>query len=183
MTKNTYTPEELQAILDSHLKWLKGEEGGVRVNLANANLTNANLTNANLAYVNLTNVNLTYANLAGVNLTGKLRQFITVPSLHRKILAAIEGGGKLDMSDWHACKTTHCRGGWNVTLAGPAGAVLEGVLGTATAAALIAVVSCPALEGRVPNFYATDDEALADIRRLAALEPRPRKTIKRMKGR
>lgn len=33
------------------------------------------------------------------------------------------------------------------------------------------VASCPALEGRVPEFYARNEDALADIQRLAELEP------------
>ena len=36
-------------------------------------------------------------------------------------LKAIEDGGKLDMSTWHRCGTTHCRAGWAITLAGAAG--------------------------------------------------------------
>ena len=74
------------------------------------------------------------------------------------------------MGSWHACETTHCRGGWAVMLAGT-GRVLEACLGTAAAAALIHIASCPALEGKVPDFYASDEDALADIKRLAELEP------------
>ena len=39
------------------------------------------------------------------------------------------------------------------------------------AAALIHLASCPELKGKVPNFYDTKENALADIKRLAELEP------------
>ena len=60
--------EELQQILDKHLKWLKGEVGGERANLYNADLSNANLRCANLHYANLYNANLSCANLYNANL-------------------------------------------------------------------------------------------------------------------
>ena len=75
------------------------------------------------------------------------------------------------MSDWHSCETTHCRAGWAIHLAGAAGRTLEYCYGPATAGAIISVLSCPELEGKVPDFYASNDEALADIKRLAAMEP------------
>ena len=74
------------------------------------------------------------------------------------------------MRTWHSCETTHCRAGWAVTLAGKAGAELEDQLGTATAATLIYLASDPDLE-RIPDFHASDDEAMADMKRLAGLAP------------
>jgi hypothetical protein len=68
------------------------------------------------------------------------------------------------MASWHACATTHCRAGWAITLAGEAGAKLEAHVGPSAAGALIYQASA----GYVPNFYATDAEALADIRAHAA---------------
>ena len=44
----TYTVDELKIILENHAKWLRGEEGGVRADLHDANLRGANLRNANL---------------------------------------------------------------------------------------------------------------------------------------
>jgi len=52
-------------ILAKHGKWVRGEEGGERADLAYANLAGANLTGANLAYAGLAG-----ANLAGTNLKG-----------------------------------------------------------------------------------------------------------------
>ncbi|MES2788168.1 MAG: pentapeptide repeat-containing protein, partial [Planctomycetota bacterium] len=40
--------EKLAQALESHAKWLRGEDGGVRANLTGANLTGADLYGANL---------------------------------------------------------------------------------------------------------------------------------------
>ena len=73
------------------------------------------------------------------------------------------------MSSWHACDTTHCRAGWVVHLAGVGGKALEWVMGTDAAAAMIYMSSDPTLE-RIPDFYCSDSEALADMKRLAEQE-------------
>ena len=46
---------ELDLILEKHLHWLKGEEGGERADLSYANLIGANLSEANLSGANLWN--------------------------------------------------------------------------------------------------------------------------------
>jgi hypothetical protein len=73
------------------------------------------------------------------------------------------------MSKWH-CGTTHCRAGWVVTLAGEAGKALEDYWTTNHAAWLIYKASDPAIVGR-PNFFANNEDALADMKRLADAEP------------
>ena len=73
------------------------------------------------------------------------------------------------MGSWHKCETTHCRAGWVTTLAGEAGAAMEYCLGTSAAAALIYLKSDPSLE-RIPDFHCENDEALADMKRLAEME-------------
>ena len=73
------------------------------------------------------------------------------------------------MSSWHKCETTHCRAGWVVTLAGAGGAALEWAMGTPTAAAIIYLASDPKLE-KMPDFYADNGEAMADMKRLAEIE-------------
>ena len=72
------------------------------------------------------------------------------------------------MSAWHTCQTTHCRAGWAIHLAGETGATLEKQVGSCAAGALIYQASA----GYVPNFYATDATALADMRSHAQ-EPPP----------
>ena len=79
---------------------------------------------------------------------------------------AASAPGALDMSDWHTCRTTHCRAGWVVTLAGDEGRRLEDEIGTAAAAAAIYWASDPSLE-RIPDFYCDNAAAYADMTRLA----------------
>jgi uncharacterized protein YjbI with pentapeptide repeats len=137
-------------------------------NLTGANLTGANLTGAVLTGAVLTGAVLTGAVLTGAVLTGAVLTGVPIPSIPNidaAILAAIDRPGcSLDMSKWHTCETTHCRAGWAIHLAGDAGRALEDRVGASAAGALIyaASGSHPA-----PNFYATDDAALADMRARA----------------
>lgn len=90
----------------------------------------------------------------------------TIERIHQTIYQAALEVRCLDMATWHKCKTTHCRAGWVVHLAGAAGAALELAMGTATAAALIYMKSDPNLE-KVPDFYCDNNTALEDMKRLA----------------
>lgn len=85
-------------------------------------------------------------------------------SLDAKILAAI-AGGKLEQQTWHTCKTTHCRAGWAIIVAGEQGALLEKRLGPpAAAAALYTAAGLP-----IPDFYnMNNEEVLAQIKDAAA---------------
>ncbi len=90
-----------------------------------------------------------------------------IPDLDARILGIIDSGkGNLRMSTWHTCKTTHCRAGWAITLAGAAGAALEDKHGPHRAGMMIYRAST----GRVPHFFASDELALEDIREQAALQ-------------
>ena len=72
--------QELKAILDKHLKWLRDEDGGKRANLSRADLYGADLSEADLSEANLSEANLygadlseadlSEANLYGANLYG-----------------------------------------------------------------------------------------------------------------
>ncbi len=96
-----------------------------------------------------------------------------IDQLDRRILEVIESGrGVLNMSDWHhgnACGTTHCRAGWAINLAGPAGLELEKEHGPQRAGAMIYRAST----GRVPHFFATTERALEDIKRCAGEAEEP----------
>lgn len=96
---------------------------------------------------------------------GLVAQAPLVEDLDWKILDAIERGGKLNMCTWHTCTTTHCRAGWAICCAGEAGAELERKHGPEGAGALLYERST----GRRPDFFASNEEALADIRRCAGL--------------
>jgi uncharacterized protein YjbI with pentapeptide repeats len=155
------------------------------VDLRGANLRDANLSGVDLSGVDLSGVdlrgadlrgaNLSDANLSGVDLRGADLSGSWIPrieNIHQAIYEAAVKPGALDMGTWHAgdyCGTTHCRAGWTVVLAGDGGRVLEGCYGTAAAAALIYQASDPTLE-RIPDFYASNDSALADMKRLAEAE-------------
>jgi len=135
--------------------------------LTGANLTGADLTRANLTLANLTRANLTRADLTRANLTVP-----TVDHLDAKILAAIENGGRLKMDAWHTCDTTHCRAGWTCVLAGYAGDVLESKIGTECAARLIYLKSRPGQPH--PDFFASNEDALFDIKKCASENPLPK---------
>ena len=61
--------KELDKILDSHKRWLRGD-GGERVNLYRANLHGANLRREDLRGAYLIGADLTGADLTGADLTG-----------------------------------------------------------------------------------------------------------------
>ena len=109
--------------------------------------------------------------LRGAVLSGAVLSDVPfIKDIHQAVyLAASVPPEALDMSTWHRCETTHCRAGWVITLAGDSGKALEWAMGTPAAAAIIYMKSDPQLE-RVPDFYASNAEALADMKRLAEKE-------------
>lgn len=87
-----------------------------------------------------------------------------VKDLDKKIWQKIKNKPRsLNMGGWHMCKTTHCRGGWAIHLAGKKGYDLESEIGVDAAAALIYLKST----GYIPDFFTTDKEAKDDIRKQA----------------
>ncbi|WP_283177879.1 pentapeptide repeat-containing protein [Gemmobacter sp. 24YEA27] len=144
--------------------------------LRGADLSGADLSGADLSGAVLRDAVLSGAVLRGAVLRGAdLRGADWIPrieNIHQKVYAAASAPEALNMGSWHQdgyCGTTHCRAGWVCVLAGPGGKVLEGVYGTDAAAALIYQASDPKLE-RVPSWYATNSEALNDMKRLAEAE-------------
>lgn len=92
-----------------------------------------------------------------------------IPNIHAAIWAAASQPGALDMSQWHKCETTHCRAGWAVTLAGAAGRELERRLNNDTAAAAMLIYAASDPSRPVPDFYASNEDALADMARRAGV--------------
>ena len=132
--------------------------------------------------LSLESANLRGANLGGANLRGAdaaeiAAQYRTdrtdvpvVAHLDARIAALVDAGdGVLDMGTWHRCETTHCRAGWAVHLAGDAGKALELKRGPEMAGGMIYMAST----GRWPDFFASSDAALADIRKCAEADPLP----------
>jgi uncharacterized protein YjbI with pentapeptide repeats len=160
-------------------------------NLAGANLSRANLSGANLAFAYLTYANLEGANLAGAKLVGanlvgaNLSRATGLPEIEpfpidTGIAEAVADGTHLDMSTWHnSCGTAHCRAGWAVTLH-PQGKKLEVEFGTNAAAALI--YNACSISERTPDWFASNADALADIRRLAELASKVVATPDDVKG-
>jgi len=141
-------------------------------NLRDANLTCADLTDANLTGANLTCADLTDANLTGADLTGAGVWIPKIEHIDARILREISTEGcRIEMATWHTCDTAHCRAGWAIQLAGAAGKAMEGLIGTGPAAALIYHMSRPGHP--IPDWYVSNEDALADIKRHAALDPIP----------
>ena len=136
--------------------------------LSDAYLRGANLRGAYLSDANLRDANLSDADLRGASLSdADLSGVPEIKDIHKIVYAAATATSEsFDMGDWHTCETTHCRAGWVVHLAGAGGAALEFAMGTPAAAALIYLKSDPKLE-KIPDFYASNEDALADMKRLA----------------
>ena len=133
-----------------------------------ANLRGADLSGANLRGADMRGADLIEADLSGANLRGAVLFFDVpvVPKIDQRILEAITAPGcALDMGDWHKCETTHCRAGWAIHLAGKAGYALARHFGPSVAGALIYAASRP--DQPVPDFYASNEETLEDLRRHA----------------
>jgi uncharacterized protein YjbI with pentapeptide repeats len=62
--------DDLKVVLTKHAARLRGEVGGERADLRNANLSGANLSGANLSGANLRGANLSGANLSDADLSG-----------------------------------------------------------------------------------------------------------------
>ena len=156
-------------------------------NLAGAYLARADLTGANLARARNVPIGVTATSPAepyvrpttpearaqraaqrAADYRARNPHVPVIERLDAKILEAISREGcALKMSDWHhgdPCGTTHCRAGWAIFLAGPAGAELERQTSPEQAGRAIYLAST----GRVPHFFASDERALEDIKRCAA---------------
>ena len=71
------------------------------------------------------------------------------------------------MKTWHTCANTHCRAGWVVTLAGEEGRKLEARFDTLSAAMRIYGASDPNFKINPCRFFDSNEDALADMKRLA----------------
>jgi len=145
------------------------DEGYTEEGLRGFNWHKAELAGCDLSGLNLRKLDMRGADLSEANLSGTILdwdEIPLVPNLDAAILAVIEAGGQLDMNRWHTCDNTHSWAGWAVVLAGKAGEDLEILIGTNAAASLICTKS-GSHGSCVPNWYANDEEALADIKKWA----------------
>jgi hypothetical protein len=87
-------------------------------------------------------------------------------------LEAVSKENAFEMGSWHgsnSCGTTHCRGGWVITLAGAEGKALEERTSSEFAAMAIYSKSSPIKVSPV-RFFESNEVAMADIRRCAEEE-------------
>jgi len=88
-----------------------------------------------------------------------------IEDIHKKVYDAASADGALDMSDWHKCDTTHCRGGWVTTLAGEAGRKLEQQ--TSCLFAAMQIYKASGYEISPCRFFDSDEKAMEDMKQLA----------------
>ena len=138
-----------------------------RADLRGAYLSGDDLSLAYLSWADLRGADLYRADLSGANLSRAALPYApAIANIDAAILDAIESDGNaLNMSTWHTCETTHCRAGWAITLVGEAGKVLESIYGPNVAGALIYNASRPGVP--IPDWMATDEDAMADMRHWA----------------
>lgn len=125
-----------------------------------------NLIDADLICADLSGADLSGANLNNIKLS--LDEAPIIKDIHKKLYECVKEEGRLEMSNWHECETTHCRAGWIVTMAGEEGLALEEKLGMPMAALLIYLKSEPSLD-RCPDFYASNEDAMKDIKKMAGV--------------
>lgn len=130
-------------------------------NLNGAYLRGANLSGAYIRSADLTHADLVRADLSGASIPSDVP---VITDIDAAILRATGEDG-LHMGDWHTCSTVHCRAGWAITLCGQAGDDLERRVGPSTAGALIYAASG---SHPVPDWFTSDEEALADMRKRAS---------------
>jgi len=92
-----------------------------------------------------------------------------VENIHTKVYEAASQPNALNMGSWHTCDTTHCRAGWAVFLAGPAGKELERKTSTLFAALQIYHASSE-IKVSPPRFFDDSKSALADMKACAEKE-------------
>jgi hypothetical protein len=102
--------------------------------------------------------------------SGKTAEAIVVPvipNIHKAVYDAASQPEALRMDSWHTCEKKHCRAGWIVTLAGPAGKALEKRFDTLLAAMKIYDASDPNFKINPCRFFDDNTEALADMKKMA----------------
>jgi hypothetical protein len=149
---------ELDQLIDSH-----------RPKNENGDLTRYDSCELSFDGIDLSGIDLNGVEFSSVDLTGVigLPDAPVVKDLDQKIFDAVQVDDALDMDYWHTCETTHCRAGWAIHLAGGEGYALELRYGSEVAAALIYFASTG--RGKIPNWYQSNDDARADIKRCAEL--------------
>ncbi len=142
--------------------------------LKGADLEGANLESADLESAYLESADLRYADLINADLKGAkgLPDAPVVENLFTAIKSSLDAKDfTLEMKSYHGkCGSTHCVCGSAIHLAGQSGYELQKRYGPSVAGALIINASCPYLNGKVPNFEASNEDALKFINECAEKE-------------
>lgn len=88
-----------------------------------------------------------------------------IDDIHKRVFEAASQPNALCMSSWNKCGTTHCRGGWVVTLAGKEGRELEEK--TSTLFAAIQIYKASGYVIYPIRFFDSEEKSLEDMKRLA----------------
>lgn len=138
------------------------------VDFTGADLSHSDLTNASLRYAIFESACLFPIDFSGADLRGSrftntmlFKYPVKIDNIHKVVYQAASKSNSLDMSG-----RNNSRAGLVVDLAGEGGRALEWAMGTQIAAALIYMASDPDLK-KIPDFYSSNREALADMKRLA----------------
>lgn len=92
-----------------------------------------------------------------------------IPNIHQAVYVAATREGALCMETWHTCEKKHCRAGWVIHLAEPAGYELE--RRTDPVFAAMRIYEASGYEISPVRFFDEDEAALPDMKRLAETEP------------
>jgi hypothetical protein len=94
-----------------------------------------------------------------------------IENIHQKVYAAANSkDDALNMSDWHTCDTTHCRGGWVTFLAGEKGKALENHTGSTLFSAMMIYNKSSPIKVSPVRFFESNKEAMVDMKRCAEEE-------------
>ena len=154
---------------------LPGVKLGLALKVAFANsgavLSGADLRGAVLSDAVLSGADLRDADLRGADLRDAVLSGAVLPKAVQAMrpanddearqriaavaAAALTDDDALNMGDWHTCETTHCIAGWAVHQAGPAGYLLEQIMGPHGAGAVLLG------DDAAKHFYDDADQARA----------------------
>ena len=164
----------LQIEIECAAELAPGVKLGLAVKAAFASgavLRDADLRRAVLSGAVLSGADLSGAVLSGAVLSGAVLSGAVLPKAVQAMRPADEAEQRtriaavaalaladddaLNMGDWHTCETTHCIAGWAVHQAGPAGYLLEEMVGPHAAGAILLG------DEAAKHFYDSGDQARA----------------------
>ncbi|WP_199683781.1 pentapeptide repeat-containing protein [Brevundimonas sp. LPMIX5] len=154
----------LQIEIECAAELAPGVKLGMAVKAAFASgtvLRGADLRGADLSDADLRGADLSGAVLSGAVLPKAVQAMRPADEAEQRqriaavAALALKDDDALNMGDWHTCETTHCIAGWAVHQAGPAGYLLEEMMGPHAAGAILLG------DEAAKHFYDSGDQARA----------------------